>query len=59
MKKLKPNVPEFTCRSGVHAGRRYERGVAYKESDIPEEYKTSFMTMKPAASAVKKKGGAK
>lgn len=51
MKKLKDNVSPFTVKSGKFAGRRFERGARYPDSEIPAELKNRFVTVGP------KKGG--
>ncbi len=48
MKRLKDNQPGFKMNSGKFSGKRYERGVGYNDSDIPDEHKDKFMVVKKA-----------
>lgn len=47
MRKLKENTSPFTPQSGKFAGRRYERGEQYKDSEIPVGYENRFEEVKP------------
>jgi DNA-binding transcriptional regulator of glucitol operon len=51
MKKLKGNQPEFRMNSGKFSGKSYVRGVSYDDSDIPDEHKNKFVTVKQATPA--------
>lgn len=47
--RLKPGQEAFQPVSGVFAGRRYERGLPYKENQIPVEEKGRFEEIKAAS----------